>query len=916
VRAAVAERLGDVTEVAPGQRVAGGMDAQAAVAYLTGEVGMDTASATQLADYLLLGKAALGAMPTQQTLVAERFFDEGGGMQLVLHAPFGSRLNRAWGLALRKRFCRQFNFELQAAAMEDAIVLSLGPTHSFPLGDVFRYLNAETVRDVLVQALLDAPMFEARWRWNATRALAVLRFRGGKKTPPQLQRMQAGDLLALIFPDQQACLENIQGDREIPDHPLVGQTIRDCLEEATDLAGLQALLRAIAAGEKTLIARDVTEPSPFAQQVLNARPYAFLDDAPLEERRTQAVASRRWLDADTADDLGALDAAAVLRVRGEAWPQARNADELHDALMLLGFVTEAEGAAGDAAPGSAATAAEAAILPLPLPDVEVPSVETAPAHGWTDLLAALIADDRATRLVTPQGARLWVAAERLPELLAVYPAAQLAPAIRPPADAIPTVEREAALRELVRNRLEGQGPLTTGELAQAMGLPERDVQGAMLQLEGEGFVLRGHFTPGRRNADGAATEEWCERRLLARIHRYTLNRLRQEIQPVTPVQYLRFLTVWQRVAPGSQGEGADSLDGILTQLEGFETPAAAWEDALLPARLNHYEPGLLDGLCLSGRAVWLRLTPPGAGRQGRLWGPVRATPITLVQRQALAQWQRLRPAAPSARTLSAAAEAVQTCLQGQGASFFADLQAATGLLQTQLEAALAELVAWGRISSDSFAGLRALLQPQSKRPAISRRLSGPGVGMDRAGRWSLLGPLPATEPAPPAAPTEPDVDAAARTLLRRYGVVFRRVLERETLMPPWRDLLRVYRRLEARGELRGGRFVEGMAGEQYALPEAVGMLRNQRRKDAAGELVCVSGADPLNLVGIMTPGERLPALTGNRLLLRDGQPIAMREGRNMRFLVQLDAEQQALAERSLSTKPARAAWRQRLGHAG
>src|SRR6185436_6361112 len=306
-----------------------------------------TETATQqLVGYLAEARRALGTLPTQDIIVAERFFDESGGMQLVIHSPFGSRINRAWGLALRKRFCRQFNFELQAAATEDGLLLSLGPQHSFPLENVFRFLHPDTVRDILVQALLDAPMFGTRWRWNTTIALAIPRNRGGRKVPPQLQRMEADDLLAAAFPDAAACLENIPGDREVPNHPLVRQTIDDCVHEAMDLDGLITVLRRIDAGEIRCVARDLPEPSPLAHEILNARPYAFLDDAPLEERRTQAVYARRSLEPRSAEDLGALDSAAIERVRDEAWPEVEHADELHDALQVSGFLTAREGASG------------------------------------------------------------------------------------------------------------------------------------------------------------------------------------------------------------------------------------------------------------------------------------------------------------------------------------------------------------------------------------------------------------------------------------------------------------------------------------------------------------------------------------------------------------------------------------------
>ena len=367
----------------------------------------------------------------------ERFFDESGGMQLVLHAPFGSRVNRAWGLALRKRFCRSFNFELQAAATDDAIVISLGTQHSFPLDEVFRYLNSKTVRELLVQALLDAPMFTIRWRWNATRSLAVPRFRGGAKIAAPLQRMESENLLAAVFPDQLACLEHIVGDREIPDHPLVKQTIDDCLTDAMDIDGLEEVLRRIEHGEIRCIARDLPEPSPLAAEILNARPYAFLDNAPLEERRTQAVYTRRASERNGSDGLGILDAAAIEKVKTEAWPEATNPDELHDALMLIGAMPPEE-------------------------------IQRNARNGNAEhFISTLVAENRATRILVslergdPATKTFYVAAERLPMLRAIYPNAVCEPELVLP-DSMhgKTWERADAIRELVRGRMEVCGPIT------------------------------------------------------------------------------------------------------------------------------------------------------------------------------------------------------------------------------------------------------------------------------------------------------------------------------------------------------------------------------------------------------------------------------------------------------------------------
>jgi ATP-dependent Lhr-like helicase len=830
--------------------------------------GIPPEAARQAVEYLAAGRAALGVIPSEDTLVLERFFDDSGGMQLVLHSPLGSRINRAWGLALRKRFCQRFDFELQAAATDDAIVLSLGPTHSFPLEEVFGYLRVETARDILIQAALLAPMFGSRWRWNATRALAVLRWRGGRRVPPRFQRMDADDLTAVVFPDQVACQENVApGKREIPQHPLVQQTIRDCLVEAMDIDGFEALLRSIAAGEKRLVARDTTEASPFTQEILTARPYAFLDDAPLEERRTQAVYARRFLDPRTAQDLGALDPSAIDRVRSEAWPAPTSSDELHEALVLLGFATEAEGKKGN----------------------------------WRAFFEELRAARRAAEVRLPSGGVLWVAAERwdelslslspdLPEGVRLVQVPELGPLrVRAP---IPS-EPEAALVEVVRGRVEALGPTTAASIAADAGVALFRVESALASLESEGFVLRGQFSAG------VTGTEWCERRLLARVHRYTLGRLRSEIEPVSQADYMRFLASWQRTLPDVKMRGPDSVATVLAQLEGFEAPAAAWEEEILPSRIVDYEPAWLDALCLSGRFVWFRRSPAGP-RTSRASGPVRATPIALVSRASAAAFRGVAPDEPA--ELSPLAERVRQYLKDRGASFFDDLVRGAQGLRTEVEQALAELVSAGLVTSDSFAGLRALLVPAAVRSRAPqrRRRAGQILGMESAGRWSLL--EPSQEP-PGSVAEGGDVELVARALLRRYGVVSRRIIERETALPPWRDLLRTYRRLEARGDIRGGRFVAGWSGEQYALPEAVESMRAVRRSARSGTLVSLSAGDPLNLVGIVTPGERVPAIASNRVLFKDGVPVARKVGAAVEILSTVENAERWALETALVRKP-------------
>ncbi|MDI2143732.1 MULTISPECIES: DEAD/DEAH box helicase [unclassified Pseudomonas] len=816
---------------------------QPALHWLTATLGLDLASAEQLVDYLARARLTLGALPSQDTLLMERFFDESGGTQLIIHSPFGSRINRAWGLALRKRFCRTFNFELQAAASEDAIVLSLSTSHSFELDEVWRYLHSNSAEHILIQAVLDAPLFGVRWRWNAGVALALPRYTGGRKVAPQLQRMKSEDLIASVFPDQIACLENLAGEREIPEHPLVEQTLDDCLHEAMDSEGWLQLLRRMERGEVRLIARDLPAPSPLAAEILSARPYTFLDDAPLEERRTQAVLNRRWSDPQSTDDLGALDADAIEAVREEAWPTPNSADEMHEALMSLACISDHE-------------------------------VEANP--HWRDWLNALADTGRACRLQIDAVHSLWLARERLTCLQALYPQAHSALPALPGFDEVWTADD--ALVEVIRARLSAFGPLPLEAIAQPLSLPPARVHQALAQLEREGYVLRGRFSPG------LTIEEWCERHLLARIHRYTVKRLRREIEPVALQDFMRFLFDWQHLSPSTRGQGSAVLPAIVGQFEGYPAAASAWDSDILPARLKDYSPIWLDDLCRSGKLVWTRLS----ARQKTSGTALRSTPVVLLPRSQVGLWSSLAEQTPISE-LSPKTRKVFDALSQHGALFFDELIHEAHLLRTELEIALQELVGAGLVNADSFAGLRALITPASKRQQrSSRRGRGAFVGgMDDAGRWALLRRGPVVENSQTASPET--LEHIAMTLLRRYGVVFWRLLEREAdWLPSWRELLRTFHRLEARGEIRGGRFVSGLAGEQFALPEAIPLLREVRRRPHDGRLIAVCGVDPLNLAGTLLPGTKVPALASNRLVYRDGLPVAAEIAGKQQFWVDLD----------------------------
>lgn len=863
--------------------------ADIAVQWLIETLRLPTSGAQQLVNYLQAGRNALEVMPTQTTLVIERFFDEVGDMHVVIHSPFGSRLNRAWGLALRKRFCRTFNFELQAAANEDSIVISLGSVHSFPLEEVFSYLQSATVEDVLVQALLDAPMFEVRWRWNATRALAVARNRNGKRVPPQFQRMDAEDLIAHVFPDQIACFENIQGKRQVPEHPLVQQTITDCLTEAMDIEGLKTLVRAIENGTLTLIAKDLREPSPFAQEIINARPYAFLDDAPFEERRTNAIRNRSWLDPAETQAYSALDESAITQVCEEAWPLVRSQEEMHDALFSLGYVTQSE------------------IV----------------GHNYSAFLDALALQGRACQF-TAGAMSLWIAAERLPCVQAVFPNSACEPPLQLPESLLAERwEEDAALRELVRRRLEGLGPVTADRLADELGLRITRIDVALIGLETEGFVFRGQFFP----APEGVTEpplQWCERRLLQRIHRYTIESHRQSIKPVSLQSYMRFLFDLHEIKPRllpakptlvpTSNDGQGLLQRTLSRLDGLSASATLWETDIYPARINAYDPSWLDVMCISGGLVWGRYSPPivkgavsaqGVNAGSRKPGPVKATPITMLMRTNLDLWETLAPkpkvdAGAEEVLLSPTASRIEDDLRQHGASFFDQISRRTALLRSQLESGLAELVSAGRLTSDSFTGLRALLTPDSRKPGgHANRRRRATFGVEDAGRWSLLGYDAALGEPNTRNDSGLDGEQLERLImvyLDRWGVLFKRVLERESFTPAWRELLGVLRRMELRGQLRGGRFIAGISGEQFALPDTVTTLRqfskNQDASERSTEYVSLAAADPVNLLSIVLPDTRLPRMGKNRILYRDGLPLAVLDSNKVRFLGEVNAEEQ------------------------
>ena len=831
-----------------------------AVEWLRRECGLDDSGAEQAIEYIVTGRAVLGAVPTQETIIAERFFDEGGGMQLVLHAPFGARINKAWGLSLRKRFCVSFNFELQAAATDNGVNIALAEQHSFPLADVFNFLHENTVKEVLQQAALLSPLLETRWRWDANRALALLRYWNGKKIPLQVQRTRSADLLASVFPDAAACQENVDGPIQVPDHPLIREVMKDIFHEALDLEGLKQILRRIQSGEIKCIAVDTPVPSVFSHEILNSNPYAYLDDAPLEERRARAVEMRRSLPEAVLKEVGGLDPAAIAEVSADAWPDVRDADELADALHTLIALPE---------------------------DFRDPGGRPS-AERWLPFFERLQLSSRAAR-ANVQDVWFWVSAEKAPAFRLIYPEAVFEEQLPEIGGELPS--REDALKTMVTGWLAHLGPVTAAGLAGFLRLPLSDVEKTLLRIESTGLILRGHFTSKPVGQPFTATTdasleclEWCERRLLARIHRLTLGSLRKQIEPVPAATFMRWLLRWQHVEPGTQLRDERGVLQVLKQLQGFEIPASAWERQVLARRVSNYDPALLDQLCLTGAVGWGRLSPHPAMLEDSSGGtrrvvPTSVAPITFFVRED-AEWMAL-PSVHSAhehakheiKGLSPGAREVMEFLRSRGASFFVDIVRGTGKLKAEVETGLWELVAAGLVTADGFDNLRALIDPKRRSGQGSGKTSRP---RHSAGRWSLLSPLQGED-------TQSALESVCRMLLERYGVVFRELLARESILPRWRDMLIAFRRLEDRGEIRGGRFVSGFIGEQFALPIAVESLRAMKTLQPNGETVSISAADPLNLAGIVVPGERVPAISGKHVSFKDGALVENPEPQPLTF---------------------------------
>lgn len=790
---------------------------------------LDNAGAEQIIEYMLQGRALLGHIPSQNTVIAERFFDESGGMQLIIHAPFGARINKAWGLALRKCFCRTFNFELQAAATDDGINIALTEQHSFPLADVFNFLHINTITEVLTQAVLQSPLFTTRWRWDACRALALVRFRNGRKVPPNILRMRSEDLLAAVFPDAAACQDNLSGeDIELPDHPLINETMKDALTEALDIDGLIQVLMKIKNKEIQCIAVDTPSPSAFSHEILNANPYAFLDDAPLEERRARAVEMRRMLPQELLKNLGRLDPEVIDAVQQQAWPDVRDADELHDILQTF--------------------------IAFPARHLHHEKY----IKPWNDFFTELLASGRAGTAKV-NNTLYWFAVEKAKTFSLIYPEAILSNELQDieqyPAD------REQGILSMLRGWLFYLGPVTSSTLQELLQLKSSEIEQVLLHLESTGLILRGHF----KNQE---QQEWCERRLLARIHQLTLGKLRQEIQPVSPAQFVRWLLIWQHLTPGTQLSGEQGLLAIIEQLQGFEIPAKAWEADIFAKRMTHYDPQLLDRLCLMGVIGWGRLSAPNSVTQNnelieiKRVVPTSVAPITFFLREN-SQWMPDVSSQNTVPILSYIAKDIYEYLQKNGASFFTEIHNGVGHLKSEVEMGLWELVTAGVATGDLFDNLRSLIDPRRR---LIRKRRRPLRHQYSSGRWSLLKTTVHTD-------KNQHLEGICWLLLKRYGVVFRDLLPREKMIPRWRDLLLTFRRLEDRGEIRGGRFVDGFLGEQFALPHAVDSLRAIKKKEPTEEIITISAVDPLNVVGFILPGNRVTAISGGKVMLQNGIPI-------------------------------------------
>lgn len=776
-------------------------DVVGAKSILTAIPGVSAEAAEQTVTFLSASLDALGVLPSQHCVVIERFFDETGSTQLVVHAPFGARVNRALGLALRKRFCVTFDFELQAAADDDAITIALGPHHSMELSTIMPMVRPSSFRTVLEQAVLPLPMLKTRWRWNGVRSLVINRTSSGARRPIQWIRMDADDLMAAVWPSLAACQENAPaGPIPIPDHVLVRQTLRDVFFEPLDVAALETVLRGVDDGSIRVHTVDTPTPSPLAQGILTGRPYTFLDDAPLEERRSRAVSLDRHLGAVGADGLPvpsqrhALDADLVAEAVASAAPRIRDRHELADFLHTY-----------------------FALRPVP---------------EWQSMFDELVTEGRALEV---DGT--WVSATR-PNVM----------------DELALDDEAAAI--LVTAHLEVAGPATVATLIGEDVLGAGPLRGAPLS------ALRASTALARLEALGFAialpNETWCTRNMYQRLQRRARARERRRQPTVSLEQFLTFLLHYQHLAPGSQLSGRAGLLEVIRQLQGVEIAAGEWESQIFARRVSDYEPAWLDELCLAGEVTWARLTPKTSSDDSRRSSssPSGTTPITFADREDF--WTLITIArhrrefvAPS----NGASRDVYELLTTRGAQFRADLPRLLGRLPDDVNDGLWDLVARGVAHADSFHAVRNLLRGTrsgtNRRHARGRQRSDLSTGVGE-GRWMHL-------------PTESsEVDRLiledlgeflANQMIARWGLVTYELYEAEDVSVPWLYVVRALRKFEAQGRVVGGRFVTGLRGEQYASREALDLLMSAPRVPEFE----ISACDPLNLTGGIMSGARVPA---------------------------------------------------------
>lgn len=786
---------------------------------------LDDHTTMQLHDYLYSAYRALGALPKLDTVIFERFFDENDDMHLVIHSVHGSSINRAWGLALRKRFCRKFNFELQAAALENSIILSLGATHSFPLEEVKSYLSSASVKDVVIQAMLDAPLFNTHWRWVCNIGLAVKRYNGGKRIAPQIQRNNAEDLAAQVFPDQLACLENIAGEREIPDHPLVDQAINDCIHEVMNVDGLINVLDCIESERIKLLFKDMSAPSVLSQSIINARPYAFLDDTPAEERRTLALQSAVYGSAPDMQQYGLIPGFAIDKLRHECMPLVRNAEELHDALYVFGLLSEDQ-------------------------LNHFPQIH--------EYLEELRQQGRLFKLNLNQHGCAYSAAEWRLLMGMVYP--EQVPADQQVINSNffkNADDREQALVELVRSQLELSSPITQTQLAAQLGLSEADIYAALLRLQHEGFVMQGEIIN-----DGQI--HWCERRLLARLHRYALSQARESIRPVSKDAFVRFMIDWHHLSAHTRCRGINAYTAILEKLQGYAIPLNKWRE-LLAARVEGFSLSEFETLFLAGQLVWHR--PRIASKNDSRVSGLKKNSLIMIYTREYAKKLSVNRASDCRPGLSSTAAHVYETLSESGSVFYDELLESTGLLGSQLEAALSELANAGMVISDSFQALLKLVNGGRQKRKMARRI---GRVQPFAGRWSAVRQADQQPEHDEAAYSDDYLITVCMMLLKRYGVIFYSILQRESSLPPWRSLRYMLKRLEARGEIAGGRFVSGVSGEQFADKQAIALLRKSKSDMPLG-IHALDAVDPVNISQILALGEPIPVTSKGKFIFKQGR---------------------------------------------